>query len=253
MKVIPVEAITAVSASNEDASYPASNLLNSRPKKVWKGTGAAETLTFTLTGTTSGLAIFNTNATGASFVLSDPNGVTLESGVVLEAGAQLASVAPNVTQIVALNGTDGAFMVQWQEITGSLTLEVSLVNNSGEVLFAGVATGGEVYSAPDPELGMTEDIDDQSIDDEYPNGISYTKDGDSLRVFNIEAIMERDDAFHNFIYSVAKVVHKNYRAWLITDLNNSRWLVYVKFSRLPKGAHNHATRSRVTFELREGK
>ena len=50
MKVIYPDNIASISADEEDANYPVSNLQNNHPKKVWKGTSRDAVITAIVQG-----------------------------------------------------------------------------------------------------------------------------------------------------------------------------------------------------------
>ncbi|MBW1778932.1 MAG: hypothetical protein JRJ54_15330, partial [Deltaproteobacteria bacterium] len=68
MKVIYPNNITVLSADEEDASYPVSNLLDDHPKKVWRGTSKDAKLTLTVSEG-AGVGIANTNAVSINVLL----------------------------------------------------------------------------------------------------------------------------------------------------------------------------------------
>lgn len=253
MKVIAKNLITAVTASTANANYPASNLLDEYPGFLWKATGATATLTFTVTGTCSGLALFNTNATNASFTVSGANQAEWEPGVAWETGVAWSALdTVEVTQTLDLDGVSGACIVQWSEISGTaVNVVISMTNEDGDILQAGTAVGGKVLSYPGPNYRLVESINDLSYIDEYNAGGVYVKDRDVLRVFDCEHRLGRDDYFHDFIYSVKKEIKKHPAAWLVTDLDNARWLVYARFTDDPKGVHDMPDYSLLTYQLTE--
>lgn len=254
MKVLPTSIITAVSASSAHANYPASNMLDEHPKKVWKGTGATETLTFTISDGSNCFFLFNTNATGVSFVLVDPNYIEWEAGTAWETGVAWATneAGETVVSITELNGTSGACMATWTTIPTTVNLVVSLANENGDVLKAGVAVGGAIKSYRDPSYeGFSEGVKDYSITAELSNGATYYKGRDAVRVFNLSVLLARDTSFDDFIFNVAKVVKSGPAAWAITDETDSRWLAYARFTKMPTGEHSTPDWSTVNFELTE--
>ena len=250
MKVIAENMITAVVASSEGSTYEATNLLNSRPGSLWRGTGSSESLLFTLDGRrTSGLCLFNTNATAVSFQVYNPSAIDWH-GIDWQ-NLQWMAEGVKITHVVNLDGESGACMVQWTPIGSSVNVLVSLTNNAGSVLRAGVGHGGEVLSYPDPSYGFTESIRDLSYIDEYNTGGLYTKDRPVARVFDMQHDMVRDSEFHSFIYDVKMRLHKRPAAWMVSDRPNPRWLVYAMFSDDPRARHAYPDDSIIQYQLTE--
>jgi len=254
MKVLPVDLIASVSASSEHANYPADNLLDEHPKKVWKGTASSETLTFTIDAGSNGVAIFNTNATGVTFELLDPNYIIWETGTDWETGVAWSLVEDplDITQITNLTGSSGSCMAEWAKISSTVVLYVTFAQSSGDVLSAGVAVAGEFLSYSDPKYdGFTEEVIDYSIVSELSNGSVYVKARDTVRKFNVSVLMDTDTDFNEFVSDVARTLKSSPSAWVVTDTNDSRWLAYARLTKMPVGEHFSPDLSLAKFEITE--
>ena len=262
MKVIAENLITGVLASSEEsADYADENLLDEYPGHIWKGDTASETLTVSISGLCSGFAIFNTNADSILAQISDPNLIQWEvavlssgdDGVEWEAGTEWSSFIVPTETIAAQDDETGAFMIQWDQVSADLEIIVSLANSAGSAVFAGTIVAGLILSFAGPHGEIMEGTKDLSFVDEYNSGAVFVKDRDVLRTFDNRHIITRDAAFNNFIFLVKKIIKKRPAAWLITDLNNSRWLVYARFTVDPKGRHSPELNgyTELTYQLTE--
>lgn len=253
MKVLPASTITSVAASSENANYPANNILDEHPKKLWKGTGANETLTFEIGEGANSFYLFNTNATGATFYISDPNFVDWVSDVEWVSDIEWA-INDNfiaVAEINGLNGSDGGVMVTFEKQTSIIQLVVSLTNENGDILQAGVAVAGESFEYPGPAIdNLSEGFIDYSYVDELSNGAVFVKNRDLVREFDVASIMTKT-LFDSFITNVIRIVKSNPAAWFISTDDDPRWLVYARFRRLPDGIHSIPGYTQVKFKLTE--
>jgi len=251
MKVMTANLVTSITASTANANYPVTNLQDTHPKKLWKATAAVATLTVEINTGATGFALFNTNATGVSFSLVDPNAIGWEAGTSWEPGVNWANSDWPVTEVTNLDGVSGACLCEWAAVSSRVFLIISLTNENGDNVQAGVAIAGKLLAYNGPEYGLGEACKDYSIVDELSNGSVYVKSRDVVRVFSCNLNVVRDVAFHDFVFLVAKVVKSAPTAWLITDLNNSRWLAYARISKMVDGDHYTANRTEMNFELTE--
>lgn len=250
MKVIPVDLIESVTASNADAEYPITSIQNLHPQDIWKGTSTTATLTFVVTGgTSSALAIFNTNATSITATLSNPNEFEWD-GITWD-GLTMEEVNTTLTATSDLDGSTGSWMVQWQAVNAAIQVEVVLTNDNGETIQAGVALAGELYEYSGPSYGLKEGGFDESILTKLSNGAVDIKDGDAGRTFDLTCNIARDTSFHEFMSEVFLVVKSRPTVWLITDLSNSRWLVFARMQKTPIGNHSTYERTKLSLKLTE--
>ena len=78
MRHIARNQITSIAADSQDGNFPASNLLDGRPGRLWKAGGLTRnaTLTMEMRGGVSDVALFGANAREATATAEDPCAVT---------------------------------------------------------------------------------------------------------------------------------------------------------------------------------
>lgn len=254
MKIIPLNKISAISASSENSNFPADFLLNDRPKKVWKSTETGEaTLTLGISGGTGGLALFNCNALSVAVSITDPNAVEWEDGVEWEAGVEWSTTDfDEITELANLDGNPGgAIWVEWGHSLNSLSAVLTLTGIVNEVLQCGVAIAGKSHEFSGPNYGITEGLIDLSIVKELSNGDKYVKQRDKLRTFDFSATVERDEQFYSFLYDIAREIGRAPAAWRLTKLSGFNWVVYARFDHMPSGRHDSLDYSNIAAKITE--
>ena len=238
MKVIQENLISSVTADTENTNYPANNLIdNDHPKKVWKAMSSSAVLTFVLNGTSSGMCIHNTNATGITFEIEDPNAIRWATGIEWVDGIEWNNDIYSGTALTNLDGVTGAALYEWDEINAGLTVRVTMAQSDGEMLYAGIADAGKIYEFPGM-YGIEESGDDLSIVDELSNGSRYVLDRDYVRTFEMPFMLTTATDFHSLMGNVVRKIKSNPRTWLVTNESDSRWLVYAA---IISATGNHST------------
>lgn len=251
LKIIPENLIAAVTASSQNAAYPVSEVLTTYLSELYKASTNTTTLSFTVTGESNALALFNTNATGASFEIVDPNQLEWGSSAEWGSDAEFATISPTIEELVNLDGVSGACMVEWSNITGTITVNVTLTNDEGEAIQVGVAWAGKVLEYKEPDYDLKESRKFNSLVKKYTNGSEYIKILPNYREFVISQNLVRDTAFHSFLHDIAKEIDISPVPWLILDNDNSRWLFFARIDGDVKGAHKYKNRTVVEYTLKE--
>ena len=265
MKLIYPDNITSITASAENANFPAVNLLDDHPKKVFKGTSKTATLTCVVIGG-GALAVFATNALSVRLTLSV--GQTIEwyfvqthplssTGVRWEPGSGISwdtGGDSTTTEIAYLPGSiDGAAWFDFEEErTGTFTAEVRLVAKAGEIIQAGVVKCGTLRTFNDPKYGIQEGLEDYSIVKELNNGATYIRKRDVVSTFDFTIVPERDPDFYIFMRTVAKALGPAPVAWRIsTNSTDEEWIVFARFDDMPRGSHDYPAYSPIDVSLLE--
>ena len=251
MKIIPNQKITSVTASSADTSYPAVNVIDEHPKKLWKAaSGNSATLTFEISGGTGGLAIFNTNATSISASVTDPNYLQWETGVAWETGTTFSAVDAVLTETSSLDGVSGAAWFEWTYAMIPVTATITLTAGSNDIVQAGVAVSDELYTYACPQMGVREGLHSYSIVRELQNGAFYRKQRDSVRTFSFNIVDSRTD-FYEYMYTVARELGYKPAAWMLADMDGFWWVVYARFQKMPSGTHSMPNHSAINTQLIE--
>ena len=252
MKILANQKITGVTATSADSSYPAVNVIDEHPKKLWKAASDVNsaTLTFEISGGTGGLAIFNTNATSISASVTDPNYLQWETGVAWETGTTFSAVDAVLTETSSLDGVSGAAWFEWTHSMIPVTATLTLTAGSNDTVQAGVAVSDELYTYACPQMGIKEGLHSYSIVRELQNGAFYRKQRDSVRTFSFNIIDSRTD-FYEYMYTVARELGYKPAAWQLADMDGFWWVVYARFTKMPSGSHNMPNHSTINTSLIE--
>lgn len=252
MKVIFENKITSVSASSENASYPASYVLNDSPKRVWKGDSVdTATLTCSTTGAIDTLAIFNTNAEGVSITISDPNEFQWEATELLWSEISWVSVTTSVSFEIDSQANNSAIWGTFDAISAPVDVSITLATATGTVIQAGVVVIGSATEFKNPFYGMSQGLVDYSISEQLQNGAWYYKQRDIVRSFGCQITLERDNDFYTFMNSLARDHGLAPKAWRVTDKDSFEWVVYARFDDMPQGSHSYPSHSPINFSLIE--
>jgi hypothetical protein len=264
MKVIHTDNIASVSASGENADFPAANVQTEYRTQPWKAVTAVsqvaweagvvwedgvswETfdsppyLEFSVTGVAVGktmaLAIINTNA-----VRVDVTVTAFGGGLVVDSVSYY---------------TEGDFEIAdlWVDYTAQTTthtVKLEFVPADGIIAQCGAVRIGESLEFTNPKYGLNENLSDTGIEKELNNGATYYEKKSILREFSGSIEIQRDDKFYEFLYTAIRANGQIPMAWLLADdLQDRRWTVFGRPD-MPSGSHQYFDFSQVSFKIKEG-
>jgi len=236
MILIYPEKLSTVTADTEDTEYPASNLEDSKIKKVWKSSGSnVGTLTATVSANSNKLALFGTNAVSAT--------VTIKIGAVTQE-------TQNFT-LTSGSRTYNRFFCEYTEIAEVHTIEILLTAEVGSTVYAGVLKIGYGIETNNPDYGLSEGRQDFSIIKELNNGAYYIRKRDSVRTFTVTFMGERDSVFYQFT-DAYDYFGPQACAWLLAeDIDDYQWAVLGHMISPFKGGHDYFSHSKVSFSITE--
>jgi hypothetical protein len=264
LKLIYPDNISSITADAENASYPAANLLDDHPKKVFKGKTKRAVITAVVTGG-GALAIIATNAVSIRLVLS--TGQTIEwdytyyhplssDGVRWDPGEVSWDTSGDTTTTERIKLTGDIDGVAWfdfeEERTSNYTATITLVAEAGQIIQAGVIKSGTLRTFVDPAYGIQEGLEDYSVEKELNNGAFYYRKRDIATTFDFQIVPARDPDFYTFIRTVAKANGKQPLAWRISTNNtDSEWIVFARFADMPRGSHDYPAYSPIDVSIVE--
>jgi len=200
MKHILINQIVDISANYENGNFPASNLLDMRPKRIWSAGGIRVNATIALevSGNISDIAIFNTNAKTATFAASDPCEIEwAETDAWAEtdtwANSGIGTITGTVTQV---SNSDALWISLSTPITVPCVMSINLTSTGSEVLYAGAIVAGmaEDYGGANFRYGAGEQLVDYSIVSQNSAGSRYYKKRDIVRQVQLTALMLRTES-----------------------------------------------------------
>jgi hypothetical protein len=146
--------IETASATNEDANFPAQNVLEIHSKKRFKATTHSSTVTLTMGGGSNALALYNIQA----------DSITLTG---------------DINDSLSLVHNDGygeykamAAFFAYSEIATTHTINVELTAASNDIAL-GIAFGGKAFGFTNPQWGLGNGSKSHSIIYDLDNGFEY--------------------------------------------------------------------------------
>lgn len=185
MIIIYPELQNDASADSEDPNYLAVNLLDARPKKIWRAAAGVyeATLAVDILSGAEALGLFYTNAISAVVTITkNSDGSTVD------------------TQTHALSGarTYRQFLETFTAVNESCTATIELTAEAGATLEAGVVRAGTKVQLPAPLKQMGGGFVDYSIITRLSTGAQHVRRGDVAREFSISQVMKRSTQFGDF-------------------------------------------------------
>jgi hypothetical protein len=237
---------TSVTASSENASYPASNLLLGQVSKVFRSESAAapiSTITLTIVvpaGVNNAIGLFGCNATNMTVAVKD---VTEATTYFTETSDLTPASTARTWNRVWKEWTSNGYALH---IVVTLTAPTTATYHEvGEIVV------GECISLPDPLYGLSESQDNYQIVQQLAGGGEYVHDGEIVRAFDLDFIMDRDTEYYD-LRECYKTMGRKPCAMLLSEIDGDlEWCGYFKMNSAPAASHSQPTHSPVTLSIRE--
>ena len=254
MKCIYPDMITSITADEEDAEYPAANLLDEHPKKLWKATSRDAVVT-AVVSSGGALAVIATNATSISLTISQGQTIQWDTDISWQGDTSWDTTgSADVTEVSLLPGDiSGCAWFNFASVrTSSFTATLTLTAEAGEIVQAGAILCGTLNEFRDPARGVREGLRDYSIIKELNNGAFYVRKRDVVRTFDFSLVEDRTIDFYAYMHDIARSSGPNPLAWYIVDGgSDSHWIVFARFESMPDGAHDMPAYSKINTRLVE--
>lgn len=253
MKVIYPDNVIAIWADEANANFPAVNLTDNHPKKVWKATSRDAVVTVAVSSG-SALGLVNTNASTVTVASHEAQTAVWGGGVNWgETVEWWSSTVASFTNTYDLDENDvGRLWSEYTENTAPHWIDITLTAPVGATLYAGTIQAGTLNTFNDPAYGVTEGLRDYSVYKELNNGAFYYLQRDMVRTFEFDFLDDRDSDFYIFMHTISQQVGLDPMMWLISkNLANWEWVVFARFASLPAGSHLHKTLTRINVKLTE--
>lgn len=261
MRVICPDQITSLSATNEDASYPASNMQTDHLGEVFKATGVSSVLTVNIArGNALGLHGCNAETVevtrvggiqGAWATAGETDGAWATAGVTDGAWPTIETEELSPVIYREEDGS-GGFFVSYDQANLSHTLTVALQTDES-VLEAGAISAGVALSFPDPLHGSGEGIADYTVEHRTRSNSRLLVDGPTAREFNFTVRMLRETEWRTLVHQVYRVKKSYPLSWLLNDtIGTGYWVVwgFVRPGTL-FATHDQPLHSNVRLEIEE--
>lgn len=193
MKHIAKNCITSVTASYQDGNFPADNLLDDHPGRIWSAGGVVRNadLTLSITEGCSDIAFFGTDAREATFSAYDPSEISWGADSWGEDSWGNSGVSASGT-VDVFDRSNALWITLTTPITVPCIVSVNLTSSGSETLYAGIATGGlaEVYGGARIRYGAQRNRTDNAVESYNPLGYRYYKKTTLPKVLPVTARME---------------------------------------------------------------
>ena len=256
MKIIYPDIITSVAADEENAAYPATNLQDNHPNKVWRATSRDAVVTVQVAAGANAVAVFSSNALTVSVSLYETEeSVEWNTGIEWDTNVEWfenSGAGPEYSVYDLSSSNEGAFWAEYATRYVPHQLTLTFTAAIGEIVEAGVIAAGASHSFNDPQYGIQEGLIDYSIIKKLANGAFYIKAQDVVRTFTGEITLTRDSDFYTFMLDIARALGPNpFACRISTNVTNWEWVVYARFDGLPQGVHGYPDDSEIQFSLLE--
>lgn len=231
MKIIFYNIIEAVSATNEDASFLAENILEAHSKKRFKSTTHSSTITLTMGGGSNALALYNIQA----------DDITLSG---------------DVSDSVNLVHNDGygeyqatSAFFEYNEIAATHTINVELSAESNDVAL-GIAFGGKAYNFTNPRWGMTNNSTSHSIIYDLDNGFEYIFQRNLSETPALDFALSTETEYWNLL-RLLKNSYPNPILVKIDEMESHNLIWYARLEDTPKGSLSTFGHYTINFNIKE--
>jgi len=239
---------TSVTASSENANFPASNLLLGRISKKFQSVAAAPAIAnITLTiavpaGVNNALGIFGCNSTSIAYAIKNVTETTTYFSGTLDTTPS----SPLRT-----------FNRAWLEWTSNgnalhiiLTLTAPATATYHEVCEIVVGTS---VTIPDPlRGGLDQGRVNNQVVQKLAGGGRYVHDGSKPRSFSLSWVMDRETEFDD-LDEIYETMGENPLAMMLSDNANNdfKWCGYFSMTSDPAASHDYPEFSPVTLTIEE--
>jgi hypothetical protein len=238
---------TSVTASSENANYPASNLLLGQVSRVFRsvsGTPPLSTVTLTVAvpaGVNNAIGIFGCNATDMIVAVKNvAENITYFTETFDMTPASPARTWNRVFKQWASNGYALHIII---------TLTAPTTANYHEV---GEIVVGETVTLPNPKYGGNQDRENYQVVQQKAGGGYYIHDGAKPRLFDLNWRMVRETSYDD-LDEIYEAVGQNPLAMLLFEgyQNDMKWCGYFHITSKPRATHNVPIYSDVGMTIRE--
>lgn len=239
MIILYPEKQTNASVDSEASNYPAINLFNYKPSKVWRAASGVDEATITLTVSSGSkyLGVFNTNAESVSVVVKNGAGVTQSTDVIdlTESGRT----------------TFNRFWLEYTQLNETHSIETTLSAATGETVEAGIIRAGDGIVLKNPQQGLDEDPVDYSVVHELSSGAVYIRKRTVVRNFTGSVVALRTTKFYH-VTDFYKAIGPQPVAVLVAErIDDRQWCCFGRFQSTPGGSHKYLKHSVISVDFLE--
>ena len=256
MKVILENNIGSVEASSENASFPATNLLDEHPKSKFKAASnsvSSVIITAYVTGGATAVGMVGITADAAIVTISDPNAAAWEAGTAWETGTAWSATVPDMEiEEQFVEGDENTLWVDFSEFFSNAQILVTLNQSASAdtVLAAGVIVAGGVIDVPNPGYGFEVSQRDYSISEELSNGSLWYKKRDIVKTVAGEVLVTL--AQYRQMLIGFKAIGRAPTMWnVIDDYTGDELVLFGRLSEMPRYSMVSTSSARASLSITE--
>ena len=238
---------TLITASSEDADYPAANMLLgdvSKPFRSASGVAPIGTITLTINIAAyqlGGFALFGCNSTSVAYLITNTAGTTTYFSGTLDTTPSSPVRTFNRAWFDWTNNNQALKIV--------LTLTAPTTATYHEV---GEFVLSNTVTIPDPQYGLGQTRENFQVVQQLAGGGFYVHDGAKPRSFDLSWVMLRETEFDDLDEIYAEIGQKPIGMLLSENANNDmKWCGYFHMMGPPKASHDYPSHSVITLSIRE--
>lgn len=237
MKLIFLNKITAVSATEENANFPADYVSNNQIRKQWRATSEDAVLTSTVSGGSDVFTLFGTNAGNITITIKDLAETSILDG-------------PFSINLGAESRSSHWQEYEYQGSSHKVILDIADTQDN-EDAYVGVVRGGFGTLFMNPRTGLREQDKNYSLVKTLSSGSTWIGDKPIVRTFTGEVRADRDSCFRTYYREIKDTVGFNPRAMLILDEELQAYSIFGRLSIMTTGKHAYYTDSLFNINILE--
>ena len=199
LKIMYPEALVSVAATAENENFPASNMLDEHPQRVFRSLNTEDTLTCTIEGGSSGIFMFSTNIETGTVTVPDGEGGTEDVSIILR------TQATNYAELIQGKGErQKSLWIDYPYQAFAHTITITATAAPPAKLQVGIVRAGLVNSFSDVKLGIANSFKDNSVIKDFNNGSKYVKLITIQDVVKLIFPADIDTEYYKFLFKIAK-------------------------------------------------
>jgi len=248
MRYIVNNNVTEAVGGSTNTNFPALNILDIHPRKVWKSTLYIDTVTVTVSELFNTITIFNTNAQYADVTITD-----MDDNVIWATRTFDFTGILSLEQFMTGDGdTITRVFIPVGELIAAeskVIIEFSKLDD-GSPIYCGIVWAGLASTINNPSYPLTEGIVDYSIVQELNNGATYIKERDRVRKYSFN-ISTSDLEAERLYLDVLNNIGPNPMPFELVCGSGALYTLFGRLESMPKVVQQSYGRANISLNILE--